>query len=157
MSLPPSPEVVPFRFHYCFGTETSWYDWWLPTPWPLCHLPWHFSLFIWRITQSTYWVEDHSEEKFTSLDTLVQLFRTSWIFFVKNCVSEKPTGLSRENLKGEWTSKEKVPFHQLISINMLKLSFFFLMQDNAQAGATIWLLTTPPNPAQSGKVGMTSL
>lgn len=77
-----------------------------------------FLLFIWRVTQSTYWVEDYSEEKFTSLNTLVQLFRTSWIFFVEDCVGEKPTGLSWKNLKKEWTSKVKVSFNQLISWNL---------------------------------------
>lgn len=59
------------------------------------------SLSVWRGIRGTHGVEDHSEEELPSLDALVQLFWTPRVFFVENCVSEKPTGLSWENLKEE--------------------------------------------------------
>lgn len=74
------------------------------------------------MSASTYWVEDHSEEKFTTLNTLVQLLRTSWVFFVENCVSKKPTGLSWKNLKDKWPSKDKIYFNQFICGYLLLFS-----------------------------------
>lgn len=48
--------------------------------------------------EGTYGIQENGEEEFTSSDTFVQLLRTARIFLVKNSVSEKATGLSREHL-----------------------------------------------------------
>lgn len=57
-----------------------------------------------KVKEGTYGIQENGEEEFTSLDTFVQFLRTPRIFLVKNSVSEKATGLSRQHL---WTKAQR--------------------------------------------------